>query len=202
MEDEVPALDWLHLPEGARTTSLWESLHDGNLLGLTTDLLERSIRLEFDVPYIRDFHQLPVSLKFVLVLDGVESARIDRSVMWPGDSPIPEGASFEEQRRLVRDYRSKWRTESSSWNAFESELASGTIDVEVSDATLAERNGREFALEMIIKIDDATFHTVNFRMERFTVLRSDGEDFSLDKFLALGEDYWQAFASRRGRQGT
>jgi hypothetical protein len=202
MEDEVSALDWLHLPKGARTTSLWDSLHDGNLLDLTSDLLKRSIRLEFDVPYIRDFHHLPATLRFVLLLEGVESARIDRSVVWPGDGPILEGASFEEQRRLVREYQSKWRTESFSWNVFEAELASGKIDVEVSDATLAERNPSEFALKMIIKIDDATFHTVNFRMGGFTLLRSDGGDFSLEKLLMLGDEYWQAFANRRGRQET
>ncbi|MES2220571.1 MAG: hypothetical protein V4587_06360 [Acidobacteriota bacterium] len=202
MEDEIPALDWLHLPEGARTTSLWDSLHDGNLLVLTSDRLERSIRLEFDVPYLRDFHHLPVTLRFVLLLDGVKSARIDKSVMWPGDDPILDGASFEEQRRLVKEYQSKWRNESSSWSAFEAGLTSEKIDVEVSDATLAERNGREFALKMIIKIDDATFHVVNFRMEGFTLLRSDGVDFGVEKFLALGAEYWEAFAKRRGRQST
>jgi len=202
MESEIPVLDWLNLPEGAQTISLWDPLHDADLQNITSDLLDRTMRLEFDNSYIRKFYHLPDDLKFVLLLEGVQSARIDRWAIWPGKFYIPDNTSHEEQKKLVAEYQSKWRNESMSWSFFEAELSAKKIEAEVSHAILAKWNDRKCALKIELHINDDTYHEIGLRSEDLKVLRTDGVSFSLEQFIRLGESYWQAFADRRISSGT
>lgn len=133
--DEQPIIDWVNFPEGVPTFSLWEALHDGDLLAIESDLLVRTVTLRFDVGYVRDFHHLPEHTQFVIVVKGVQSVRSVRSVPWPGGCPIPPGTPNVQQSTLIAEYHRKWREESQSWSDFE-RLASDPFGLEVSIATL------------------------------------------------------------------
>jgi hypothetical protein len=37
--------DWVNLPESVFTLSLWDTLHDGDLLAIESDLLARTVTL-------------------------------------------------------------------------------------------------------------------------------------------------------------
>jgi hypothetical protein len=75
--------------------------------------------LSCEIEHLRSFNGLPEGLKFVLSLDGVQSARVLRYAIWPGEFTIPPGVSREEEARLVADYQAKWREESVAWSEFE-----------------------------------------------------------------------------------
>jgi hypothetical protein len=196
MEDEKKlVLDWVHLPPEATAESFWDSLHDADLKLVTSDRLLRTVRLEFDVRHLLDFHNLPEDLRFVLLLEGVKSARITQSVPWPGEFSVPKGVSREEEHKLIVDYQSKWREESFSWSEFETCLISGHTAV-VLDAESVNGPDAGFALRLVLQVDGDTYTELFLRAERLTIANSEGEAMSLEEFLKLGESYWEAFAAR------
>lgn len=195
--DQKLIVDWVNIPEAIPTFSLWDALHDGDLLSIESDLLGRTVTLRFDVDYVRDFHQLPEGTQFVIIVNGVQSVRSLRSVPWPGGCPIPPGTPNEQQSLIISEYRRKWREESQSWSDFEQLIGDG---LEVSNATLGRGSdavalqlglmvGRDFYVEAYIRGDRATFQV--------------GEKLvTLEDFLALGEAYWNAFSERAENRRT
>jgi hypothetical protein len=66
----------------------------------------------------------------------------------------------------------------------------------VSDATLALADTGQVALNLGVRMPDDTYREVFLRAEGFALMRSDGQELDVGKFLKLGEAYWTAFASR------
>src|SRR5271170_2834987 len=97
MTEASPILDWINLPPGVETTQLWDCVHDGDLLKITSDRLKRTVHVEIDVPYLCEFHGLPDTLRFSLVFCNVQSVRATTSVIWPGEFSLPAGMPREEQ---------------------------------------------------------------------------------------------------------
>jgi hypothetical protein len=190
--DRPKLTDWVNLPEDVRTVSLWDTLHDGDLMSLQSDRFARTVTLQFDVAYVREFNHLPEDARFVLVLTGVQSVRATGSEPWPGGFSTPAGASRDEEAKLIGDYQAKWREESQSWTEFERLVAR---DNEVGDATLALTDnavalklgllgGRDQYYEAIIRADRITFSV-------------GSRQLTLEEFVTLGEKYWEAFAKRQ-----
>ena len=196
-DDKQPVLDWSTPPPGAVETSLWPCLHDAELVCLTSDRLKRTSQLEFSIPYLIKFHRLPDNLHFVLVLSSVTSARVIQSFPWPGEFAVPQGASYEEQEKLIADYWSKWREESISWSEFESKFSTDPWTAEVSNADYLIGEDGKFALRLQLMVDGNTYCELTLRAETVQVERSDGEPFSLTRLIHLGESYWEAFAAKR-----
>jgi hypothetical protein len=189
-------MDWVHLPPGATTISLWDSLHDGELLGIRSDLLQRSLTFQFHVAHLVDFHQLPVDLSFLFELANVKSARTTRWQKWPGGIVPLEGLPPEEQTKLMAEYQGKWREESDSWQSFENRVLVNRVGFQIYNAELAM--GRDaIALRLNVDSDDQGFQMIAVAAEGMSIQRSDGQIVALDAFLKLGEDYWTAFANRR-----
>lgn len=189
--DEKPIVDWVNFPEGIPTTSLWDALHDGDLLSIESDLLARAVTLRFDVGYVRDFHHFPKETRFVIAVNGVRSVRSLRSVPWPGGCPIPPGTPNEQQSVIISEYHRKWREESQSWADFEQLIGHG---LEVSNATIGQGSnviafqlgllvGGDSYVEAYIRGEGATFQVGEKRV-------------TLEEFVAFGEAYWNAFAER------
>jgi hypothetical protein len=193
---EIFNFDWVDLPSGMKTVSLWHSLHDGEVCAIYSNLLERTLRIEFDVLYLREFHELPDNMKFILEFHGTRSVGVMKYAVWPGEFSVPEGVSRDEESRLITEYRSKWREESESWSAFESSVAQGDQFAEVSDATLAVGDGAGVALTLGILKTDGSYREAFVRAESLLLLRSDGQQLDLEEFVKLGQAYWDAFATR------
>jgi len=185
--------DWVNLPEDVDTVSLWDILHDGDLLTVQSNLLTRTVTLTLDVDYVRDFHHLPEGTRFVVELSGVQSVRALRSEMWPGEFSVPKGSSREEESRLIAEYQSKWREESQTWGEFEKSSRGNAV---VLDATLAFGKLNEFALRLVVMLANGPISEVFIRGEgiAFSV---GGRQLGLQDFIALGEAYWHAFAANR-----
>src|SRR5438477_10223839 len=118
-DDDTAVLDWANLPQGAQTEYLDASLHDAHVVSIRSDLLKRKVSIHCDVEHLRELHRLPEGFQLILALEGVQSARVFRYSIWPGEFSVPSGASREEESRLVVEYQAKWREESLSWVAFE-----------------------------------------------------------------------------------
>jgi hypothetical protein len=145
-----PIFDWVNLPPDAIPESLWVFLHDGELLSIHSDLWQRTIDLEVDVPHIREHLQLEKEGPFVLRLQNVESARVTTRSVWPGPSPEVQGKPMEEQNRLIAEYQAKWREESVSWNIFEAAFSTNKLDI--SHAEIA-RQKSSIALQIVGSLD-------------------------------------------------
>jgi Cysteine-rich CPCC len=190
--DQQRIVDWVNLPEGVATLSLWETLHDGDLLAVESDLLARTVTLKFDVMYVRDFHKLSEQTRFAAAMSGVQSVRSVRSVPWPGGFLLPQRASREEESTLIAECQSKCREESQSWSEFESLIGDG---LEVSNAILASgSNG--VALELGLLAGDG--HYVEARIRGEAIAFFVGEQaVTPEEFVGLGQAYWDAFAKRK-----
>jgi hypothetical protein len=192
--DEQPTVDWVNLPQGIPTLSLWDTLHDGDLLIVESDLLARTLTLRFDVDYVRDFHHLPEQTRFVIRVSGVQSVRALRSVPWPGECPIHEGMPYAEQETLIAEYHRKWREESQSWTDFE-RLAKD--ELEVSDAMLG-RGSDAVALQLGLLVKGGSDMEVYIRGEGITFYVGERE-VTPQEFVALGEAYWDALVKKQKR---
>src|SRR5262245_34354063 len=116
--------DWLYLPVGAKEIQLWDSLHDGQLLSVQSDRLDRTAVLNVDVAHLRKRLAAAENMTFVLRFEGVQSVRAAAFVLWPGEVPvISAGLPRTEQDRLVDEYQAKCREESVGWEPFEASLA-------------------------------------------------------------------------------
>jgi hypothetical protein len=189
--------DWVNLPQGAVIVSLWDCLHDARLVSISSNPLARTVSLSCQIEHLRSFHQLPDGVQFVLKLEGVQSARVVRSVIWPGGCSVPDGVSREEESRIIAEYQAKWREESASWNDFETAVNREDGDVfYISNATLATSQEGILAIRVGGQLGTgphnnyAAFHEFFVRAARLEISTSDGKRMKLEDFLRLGGTYW------------
>jgi hypothetical protein len=142
---------------------------------------------------LRIFYDLPLDMQFLIRLDGVQSARVARYSVWPGNFSVPKGVSKEEESRLVAEFQAKWREESVSWEDLEKSVTSEHKQViDISDATLAVAENGSVALRIVGLFNYTTYHELFLRAERMTIFRSDAGELSVSDLLKLGEAYWAA----------
>lgn len=196
-------LDWVNLPKGVKTDSLWPGLHDAELVSVRSNLLARTVELTFEIAHLRKFHRLPKGLQFRIQLAGVQSARVVRYAMWPGEFKVPAGASRAEEARLTAAYQDKCREESASWNQFEAAISpEKQMVLEITNAILASGPPKQVSLLLNGHDHHSGYYELNLRAESIEFQRSDGESMDLRKFLKLGESYWDAFSSKRKHSAT
>jgi hypothetical protein len=179
----------------APVTSLWACLHDAELLAIRSDRHQRTVALEMAVSYLREHFHLPEDLLFLVRLDEVKGVYACEHVPWPGGIELAPSASLEEQEQAAAEWQVRGREESLGWGAFEG--AVGQEGFEVSDAGLvSSESGLSLCLQGQVL---ATEQWCRVRVDgaALSVQRSDGEPFSLDELLAMGDAYWEAFSGRR-----
>jgi hypothetical protein len=192
-DEQRPVLDWDNLPFGVTEESLWPSLHDGFLKKVTSDRLERTACLEFNVPHLREFHKIQEETTFVFLFEGVNSVRILHNMHWPGKLHWPPGTPREEMIRLRAEYNAKARQESISWSSFETDLTDGKLEVEIADASLVCGQKGEIALKLGLLLDFRNYHELFVRSEGFEIRNACGDRLTLEEFLQFGISYWDAF---------
>ena len=126
------------IPSGSEAESLWDCLHDGELISCRSDLIKRVITLEFNVRHLLE--EPDSDLRFFLRMHNVESVRAAVYFRWPGEFFVPEGASREEECRLIDEYQTKWREESVGWLHFEGALS--TDPLQIPDADLIQSDSK------------------------------------------------------------
>jgi hypothetical protein len=189
--------DWLSLPKGTHTVSLWNCLHDAEIVSIRSNLIGRSMTLSCGIEHLREFGKFEDGFEFIVSLGGVQSSRVLSYAIWPGGCNIPDGISVEEQRKIVAEYQAKWREETLSWVEFESKIGPKDEQVfDISNATLAFSSGNPAALKLCGHLNHATYHEVFLRFETLRISGSDGRSFGLEEFEQLGEKYWEAFRNR------
>lgn len=193
-EEQSKLMDWMNLPEGAQEVSLWAGLHDAQIVSIQSNLLERSLTLHLESDHLLEFHNLPLDMQFLLRLDGVQSARVLRYAIWPGEFSVPAGLSHEEGARLIAEYQSKWREESLSWNELEGAVTTECKQViDIADATLATAADNSVALRISGLLNYTEHRELFLRAERLTLSKGDGQDLGIAGLLRMGEAYWEAF---------
>ena len=192
-EEENRIVDWANLPAGISVESLWEGLHEAQIISIQSNLLERTVMLHVEIENLRIFHQWPLDMHFVFRLDGVQSARLVKYSIWPGPFAVPAGVSKEEQERLVAEYQAKWREESLSWSDLEKAVTAEHKQViDISDAGLATEKDGTVALRISGLLNYTAYHEIFLRAEKLTISRTDAGKVSVAELLKLGKAYWDA----------
>lgn len=192
-EEQSRIVDWVHLPAGVSDLSLWEGLHDAQIIAIQSNRLQRTATLNLEIEHLRIFYELPLDMQFVFRLEGVQSARVLKYSVWPGAFSVPSGVSKEEESRLVAEFQAKWREESVSWEELEKRVTTEHKQViDISDATLAVADNGSIALRIIGLFNYTTYHELFLRAERMSIFRSDAGELSVSDLLKLGEAYWDA----------
>ncbi len=192
----APKVDWIHLPANMTAGSLWDSLHDGDLVAIRSDLLARTVVLEFLIWHLNGFHGFTDDCRFSFLFADVTSVRATRWSKWPGDFEIPKGTPNAEQSRLVDEYQAKWREESDSWSSLEERLSFGKIDaLDISNADLAI-GPDAVSLRLETQSEDQGFQVLTIAAKGLRICRTGNIEVNLEAFVRLGEDYWTAFANR------
>src|SRR5258707_12631845 len=96
-DEQSRILDWMNLPPGTAEVSLWAGLHDAQIVTIQSNLLERTVTLHLESDHLLEFHNLPLDMQFLLLLDGVRSARVVHHAAWPGTFSMPDGISQRSQ---------------------------------------------------------------------------------------------------------
>ena len=186
-------MDWVNLPAAISVESLWEGLHEAQIISIQSNLLERTVTLQVEIENLRIFHQWPLDMHFVFRLEGVQSARVVKYSIWPGPFAVPPGVPKEEQERLVAEYQAKWREESLSWSDLERAVTAEHKQViDISDATLATEKDEVVALRISGLLNYTAYHEIFLRAEKLTISRTDAGEVSVEELLKLGEAYWDA----------
>jgi hypothetical protein len=192
-EEESRIVDWVNLPAGISSASLWEGLHEAQIISIQSNLLERTVTLHMEIENLRVFYQWPLDMQFVFRLDGVQSARVMKYSIWPGPFAVPPGVSNEQQERLVAEYQAKWREESLSWSDLEKAVTAEHKQViDIADATLATEKDGVVALRIIGLLNYTAYHEIFLRAEKLAISRTDAGEVSIAELLKLGEAYWDA----------
>ena len=93
-DEESRIVDWVNLPGRISGESLWEGLHEAQIISIQSNLLERTVTLHVEIENLRIFHQWPLEMRFVFRLDGVQSARVVKYSIWPGPFAVPPGVAI------------------------------------------------------------------------------------------------------------
>jgi hypothetical protein len=196
-DSETHIIDWLNLPKATQTVSLWDCLHDAEIVSVRSNLMQRTMSLACEIEHLREFHKLGEGFQFTFHLEGVQSARVLHYAIWPGGCSIPDGLSVEEQRKIVAEYQAKWREESGSWNEFEARIDREDEQVfGISDAALATSPSGPVAFKLCGHLNYATYQEVYLRFETLKISGSDGKELTLKDFQQLGEKFWEAYSKR------
>jgi len=191
--EESRIVDWVNLPAEVSAESLWEGLHEAQIISIQSNLLDRTLTLHVEIENLRIFHQWPLDMQFVFRLDGVQSARVVKYSIWPGTFAVPPGVSKEEQERLVAEYQAKWREESLSWSDLEEAVTAEHKQViDIADASLARKKDGAVALRIGGLLNYTAYHEILLRAEKLTILRTDAGEVTIAELLKLGEAYWDA----------
>src|SRR5216684_1782073 len=192
-EEESRIADWVNLPAGISDESLWEGLHEGQIISIQSNLLERTVTLHVEIENLRIFHQWPLDMHFVFRLEGVQSARAVKYSIWPGTFAVPPGVSKEEQERLDAEYQAKWREESANWNDLEKAVTAEHKQViDIVDASLATEKDGSVALRISGLLNYTAYHQIFLRAEKLTISRTDAGKVTIAELLKLGAAYWDA----------
>jgi hypothetical protein len=187
-----PHIDWIHLPPIARVESLWECLHDAELISCGSSVRSRKVSLEFRIAHLAKY--IGCSLTFLVNVHDVRSVRANMQIGFPSDDAAITNAEPAERDRMLVEYHSKYREESMGWLHFEGSLE--TDPLAVYDAELA-RYGGAVALKIGGTLDGQrycdSYCSVVIRGSEVTASRSDGEPFSLKQLTELGRAYWLSF---------
>jgi hypothetical protein len=192
-EEESRIVDWTNLPPGISGVSLWDGLHEAQIISIQSNLLERTVTLNVEIENLRIFYQWPLDMQFVFRLDGVQSARVVKVSIWPGPFTVPPGVSKEEQERLVAEYQAKWREESLNWSDLEKAMTAEHKQViDIADATLATEKNGAVALRISGLLNYTAYHELFLRAEKLTISRTDAGEIAVAELLKLGDAYWDA----------
>jgi hypothetical protein len=197
MDSEQNIDDWVNLPQTADTLYLWDTLHDGYLLSIESDLLLRTVTFQFEVNYVREFHQLAEDTQFVITVLDVQSVRSLRYAPWPGGCRALADLSYEESTRLKAEYHDKWREESWSWGEFEREAGDQPY---VSNAVLARGAG---SIALLLEFGSEGGRCSKAYVRGRTIKFFIGEkEVTPEEFVAAGEAYWSDWSDSSKRASS
>lgn len=184
---DAAILDWVNLPSDTEVESLWICLHDCKIISIKSNLLVEEVMMEIDAFFLSE------NLRVHFLFHKVRSVRVDK-LQRPYESLLTPVMTWKEQNDIASHWVDRWREESMGWDEFEK--AQSTDPMDIADATLAVGKDRvAFKMSGILNGDkyDDLWCNVFIRGEKLTVTRSDGLEYSIEKFIEAGGKWWEEF---------
>ena len=180
--------------QNTEAQSLWQCLHDGNVISLESDFLARTLTIAVNSPYHWEFHKLPAETSFRIVGENVRIAEVFAFEPRLGAEEPPRETQWEEaQSKRLSDYE-KGRLISTDWNAFVADVETDE-DYEIMNAELTNGRSPEVLELGIMSYPNSNYRTVRIHAERFRFHVGERE-LPLQDFREFGEAYWKHFAQR------
>jgi hypothetical protein len=176
-------------------TSLWESLHDAILIRITSAPRQRKIDFEFRINHLCKFHQLPINTTFLLQFEGVDFVRVAEDAPWPNK---PYDALFKiitNQEISLPAMSARLGDEDIPWHKFEEQL-NAEKDTEVYEASITQCEDGRLLFRLGIHVFPEFWPGLNIYAQSFSIQKTESEMLSLEEFLQLGVDFWEAFEAR------
>ena len=189
---DKPILDWVNLPSGVEPTSLWAGLHDAHLIDIRSDLLARTLEIDYRIQHINHFHHWDDDTVVTFTHSSVSSVRCLSNTIWPGSCDIPAGLPASEKRRIVQEYQAKWRQYSVDWLQLEQSLHAGKYEIGVSDGALVRNDNVAMRIEGFHNKDDM-YHELYIYAETVDIRIGHDRSVTMEEFLGYGQAYWDAF---------
>ena len=189
-------MDWITTLQAAKIQSLWTCLHDGDLLTAYLDAPAQTLRFNIRVGHLLGGSDLDPTVEFILTIHGLKvnhSARL----FPPFAFEEPQNVTREERHRKVEQHLQLWRSQSISWEDLIEDLKVGPLDI--MEASLVKSDGLiGLALggNLTSSRDSGSYCYVYVAGSTLQVERSDGNPFSLDNLVQLGDRYWEEFSLR------
>ena len=183
--------------------SLWVSLHDGVLESLTSDRLARSVTLIVDVPYIWQFHALPDTSRFHVVVEHVRNTTALDFMPWPGRFEMPQSLTWDEQQVVHTKIYGQGRLQSTDWDVMAAKLQASE-DYEITNASLALAQDASLVLRLHL-MNSVTNDYPQIEITGGNVcfcLHPENRELSLEQFIAMGGQYWEDFGKGTHRRAS
>jgi hypothetical protein len=184
LDDKIPA-----------QRSLWNALHDADLVRIETDPMVRRLSMLLDVSHLRPFANLRDDVRWRLIVDDAGLLLARTWEAWPGSAPKQDGLSREEQMAAVAAYQAKGRTVSVGWSDFE--LATNANGIWLKDVNLREEESGVVLSGYGHGRNTDRFFEFEVAGKALRCERTDVGPLSLGELLRLGEAYWEESANRR-----
>lgn len=189
-------LDWAHLPAGVEVVSLWCGLHDAIIHQITSNRAERTLTIEIESGHIQKHHGLGDEYRFLWSFERVRSVRADNIRDWPERCPeIVLGLVGEERSQAISEWHEWSRRESVSWSEVETAFLDDDVIYDVYSVLVAADEDT-----VAVKVQgnlDGEYYELIIQAGSAVFIGSDGIEYNSLELDAMGEAYWDAFASRR-----
>ena len=193
--DALPDILGALMPKGSVCNTLWDCLHDGEIIACKEDRIARTVELEILVSHLPYRER---ELRISVLLTDVTAALLQISEPYPINDIDNTKLDRHERSAAIDAYWAKARIDSIRWQEFQQSVDDSPLDI--YDADLVTAPGKT-GLRITGGLSGDPLHEryceLNLIGTELKITRNTGAILTVDALREMGREYWDAF-SRNG----